>query len=291
MGNSLIGKVKRRLSGRRIGLRGKPEEVSDSEYRAFLKIVDLIPELGMYKRHTVIHLQELAEKKGFENLEAYRSVLEEDADERADLRVNLTLKGTHFFRGDDWDFFNAECLSSFAGHDPADGKIRIWCAGCSSGEEAYSVIMSLLDYVDVSCIEVLATDYNDELVDKIREGRYYRMHYEEIPKRYRKYVDLRETRFYIKPELKEVVTACNQNLLSDEYPKGFDVIVCRNVIKFFAPDVIVRVKAKLAASLAEGGFLFTSADGNHKRVEFIDNPAALGLRQVGDRCIYQKVGD
>ena len=250
----------------------------------FTRIAKLVPEIASYKKGTHLQVSDIGETRGCPTLRKYYALLKSSESERDYLRVNLTKKGTHFFRGDDWEYFNAACLSTFAGK-----SVKAWCAGCSSGEEAYSLVMSLLDYVPLEDIDVLATDYNDELLAKCEKGDYGNLHYGEVPEKYQHYLEKGEKRFVVKQELRDVVHTAPLNLITDEYPEPFDIIVCRNVIKFFSFDVIPQVKRRLVASLKPGGFLFVSTDGNHSGRELIDEPEAMGVRQMGGRGIYQKL--
>ena len=254
------------------------------DVRCFNEITALVPEIGLYKKRTIRHVRRLAAEKGCKNLKSYYRLLCSDAGEREELRLNLTLKGTHFFRGDDWGFFAEQCLSTFTGKT----GIKIWCAGCSSGEEAYSTIMALLDYVELDDIDVLATDYNDELLEKCAKADYAMLHLKEIPERYRAHLDIGEKRFSPKQGLRDVVHTENLNLLFDDYPAPFDVIVCRNVIKFFSMESIPMVQRKLARSLEPNGYLFLSTDDNDCGLELIKDCAGMGLSQIGERSIYQK---
>ena len=171
-----------------------------------------------------------------------------------------------------------------------DTKIKIWSAGCSTGEEVYSVLMGLLDYVPIERIELLATDYNETLLETVRAGEYSVRCYHETPERYRKYEQLNEkaTRFQMPPEICAAVRAERLDLLTDEYPADFDVILCRNVLKFFNRQQIPLVQAKLAASLVPGGFLFTATDDQHNGLELVADPPSMGLTQLDGRCIYRK---
>ena len=283
---------RRKLLKRRIRARAdssmahllETEGVSDSDARYYKKIVEVVPEISSYKEETILQVMKIAGDREFENLKDYYYKLRFDEDERNYLQVNLTLKGTHFFRGDDWETFNEKCLSTFAGKD----SVKVWCAGCSSGEEAYSTIMSLLDYVPIENISVLASDYNGELLAKCEEGSYFNMHLGEVPEKYRHYLELGEKKFTVKKDLRDVVATKNIDLIADEYPTGFDIIVCRNVIKFFSDGVRAAAKRKLIDSLNAGGCLFVSTDGNHKGVELIENATEMGLRQIDNRGLYLK---
>ena len=264
-----------------------PEDEIPSESKAYEKIQSLVPEIASYKKATFIHVRDVAKQRGFDNLKAYADALATDQGEVEYLKRNLTLKGSHFFRGDDWDYLNKQCLSTFAGRD----TVSVWCAGCSSGEEVYSVIMSLMDYVPLEGIRVLATDYNEEQLEKCRVGSYFNMHYEEIPEGYRHYVVMLDDgkRFTFPQEMKDVMSVRQLNLLTDEYPGPFDLVICRNVIKFFSLDMIPQVQRKLAETVAPGGYLFLSTDDKTKGIELIPNPKSLGMELVSLRGIYRKV--
>ena len=78
-------------------------------------------------------------------------------------------------------------------------------------------------------------------------------------------------------------------LLTNPCPEGFDVIICRNVLKFFSPDKIAELQGRLAASLAKDGYLFLSNDDHTDDWERILQPAELGLVEVGRKSIYRKL--
>ncbi len=266
---------------------GESEKLVEIWY--YKKLRRMMPEIDLYKVQTKEHILNRAAEVGCADMKAYVRYFSRNEDEREYLRHNLTLKGSHFFRGDDWEYFITECLSDFAersGEEP----LRVWCAGCSTGEEVYSVLMGLMDYVPVERIRLLATDYNEELLEKVRAGRYSVRCYHETPERYRHYEQLDEKgkHFTMLPEICAAVQTQKLDLLTDEYPAGFDVILCRNVMKFFRRENIPVVQAKLAASLAPGGFLFTATDDGNSKLELIREPASLGLEQMDGRCIYRK---
>ena len=264
---------------------GKYDELSELWY--YKKLRRMMPEIDLYKKKTREHILARAREVGCGSMKAYVHYFSRSAEEREYLRHNLTLSGSHFFRGDDWDYFITACLSAFAGREE---PVRVWCAGCSTGEEVYSVLMGLMDYVPIERIELLATDYNETLLETVRAGEYSVRCYHETPERYRKYEQLNEkgTRFQMPPEICAAVRAERLDLLTDEYPAGFDVILCRNVLKFFNRQQIPLVQAKLAASLVPGGFLFTATDDQHNDLELVADPPSMGLTQLDGRCIYRK---
>lgn len=260
------------------------------------KFEALIPELKYYEPNQVSsQLCRQALINGFLSLDRYYNIVVSNQEELSKLRMNLTFLDSHFFRGDIWPRLREECQMSFQG-TPKD-KILVWCAGCSNGKEVYSILMVLLDFIPAEKIELLATDYNTEMINKTREGVYPLKLINEIPTEYRHYVeayipdeleDIKRLRIQIPSKLRDMCQLRYLNLLSEEYPKGFDLILCRNVIKFFEYDTRRLVQAKLAASLDDGGYLVVSDDLKRER---IPEPSLLGLVQIGDSCIFRKLSD
>lgn len=250
----------------------------------FQKMKRLFPELRSYNLNEKVFLRALSEKKGFRDFREYYYRLLGSREERAFLKSNFTYLGSHFFRGNDWPFFRDNCLSGFSGRR----ELKIWCAGCATGQEVYSLIMALLDYVPLEEISVLATDYNDRQLETTEKGDYSLSHLHEIPDRYRHYVSVAETRFIFPSEMRARIQTQNLNLLTDPFPAGFDIILCRNVLKFFSPGARAKVQKKLAGSLKDGGILFLAHDNHFIGCELIRNPASLGLRQLGRRPLYRK---
>jgi len=255
----------------------------DSDSRYFDRIREMIPELQKYKYDQKDYFIERAQEEGLNTLKEYHFFLKGHPEKVEQLRKHLTYSGSHFFRGEDWTFFTERVLSQFRNRK----NVRVWCAGCSTGQEVYSLIMSLLNYVSLDAIDLLASDYNDELLDICKKGNYAIMHYHEIPEEYQKYTTVIKNRFVFAEELRKIIKTDNINLLTDDYPEGFDIILCRNVIKFFLPSLRLNVQKKFASSLNDGGILFLSYDDGNDD-EMIEDPGKLGFRQISDRGIYQK---
>ena len=270
---------------------------AEPDYAAFERIVDLIPDLAGYRESAVKRLKDRAVSKGFEGLSEYYAFLLEHDDELADLKENLTFVGSHFFRGDVWPEFR-RCIRTTLAARGGGESLRVWCAGCSSGKEAYSMLLTLLDYLPAEKIDLLASDYNDEMLQKCEEGVYPLSTLFEIPERYRchalQYSDvspsdnrrvLQTPKFQFDEHLRSMVKTSHVNLLTDDYPRGFDVVSCRNVIKFFNDETVVQVQRKLSDTLVPGGILVVSEDAH----EQIEDPDSLGLERVGESCIYRKL--
>ncbi|MCR5464808.1 MAG: right-handed parallel beta-helix repeat-containing protein [Bacteroidales bacterium] len=247
------------------------------------KFTLIIPGIASYSRSQVLYqLCRQALIKGCGSLQEYYDKVSSDPESLSQLKVNLTFSGSHFFRGDVWPKLREVCSESFRNRD----MVRVWCAGCANGKEVYSLLMVLLDFLPSDKIDLLATDYNPEQLLKCEEGIYPLSTLKEIPAEYKRYsVTLNRDQFQISSDLRRIVKTKCQNLVSDEYPAGFDLILCRNVTKFFEKDVRRKVQEILAASLKDGGYLVVSDDLLR---EGIADPGSMSLIQQGDTCIYRK---
>lgn len=145
-------------------------------------------------------------------------------------------------------------------------RIRIWSAGCSTGEEAYSIAMTIMEVFPdwrERDIRVLATDIDNRALKKAREGVYGSWAMRVIEKSYLdRHFDKIGKSYVIREEVKSLVDFSHLNLQTDLYPvadgefKELDVIFCRNVMIYFSLATTRRIVEKMAASLVPGGLLF-----------------------------------
>ena len=128
--------------------------------------------------------------------------------------------------------------------------IRIWSAGCSTGEEPYSIAILLNkmipDLVDWN-ITILATDINPRFLQKATEGVYSEWSFRETQGCIRKYFKKTKSGFEISPDIKKMVTFFYHNLAEDTYPSllnntnAMDIIFCRNVMMYFSLDMLYKI--------------------------------------------------
>lgn len=190
--------------------------------------------------------------------------------ERAVMIDCITTNETHFFREPrHFDFLSQHVFPGWH-EEAAIGQrtthIRIWSAGCSSGEEPYSLAMLLLKHFPQEKgwdLEVLATDISTRVLEKAREGMYFIDKAKEIPPEYLRAYMLKgrgEHKGVIKvsPELRRVVRFARVNLHADSYPvQGhFDLIFCRNVLIYFDQKSKEKVINGFLRHLSPSGFLF-----------------------------------
>ncbi len=179
----------------------------------------------------------------------------------------LTIKETYFFR----DMHQFDVLRNFIlpeiirKHQDSDKRIRIWSAGCATGEEAYSIgiiLFELIGAIDSWDISVLATDIDNDALTKAKKGEYNKWSFrgvrDEIIERY----FTRDNDVYkIDERFKRLITFSTLNLKEDKYPSilnstdNLDLIICRNVTIYFDKETTKEVTGRFYNCLNEGGYL------------------------------------
>lgn len=168
--------------------------------------------------------------------------------------------------------------------------VRIWSAACSSGEEPYSIAITLHANPELSRdipFSVVASDINRIALKKATEGIYSEWSFRGMPiwLRRKYFSEVEKNRFAISPEIRKMVTLQYLNLVDDSSPEmsaetpGMDVIFCRNVLMYFSAEVASRVVERITRRLAAGGWLvvsptdaFSVSDSPHLQSESPDAP-------------------
>jgi chemotaxis protein methyltransferase CheR len=248
--------------------------LSEKEFLGFQKLV--YQEAGIWlspaKQSLLVgrlsrRLRELGERSFFSYLGRVRG----DEAERRRMLEALCTHETHFFREPQhFAFLEREVLPEWrARGDTGSGqgrRVRVWSAGCSSGEEPFSLAMSLSHHLPPSegwQLEILATDLSSRILDKARQALWPVEKAAEIPPAYLRAYMLRgvgsqEGKMKAGPELRERVRFQQLNLNDSTASPGprFDLIFCRNVLIYFDAASKARAVERLLSSLAPQGYLF-----------------------------------
>ncbi|HLH93881.1 MAG TPA: CheR family methyltransferase [Xanthobacteraceae bacterium] len=199
--------------------------------------------------------------------EAYLQSLEQDsssADEIALLAQSLTVGETYFFRNIEQFRALAEVvLPARIRRRPGTGMLRVLSAGCASGEEAYSIaIAARVALADPRWqLEIVAVDINPAGLEKAARARYSSWALRDTPPEIQSRWFRASGREWILDDAVRCAVKFEQrNLAADDpglwQPAAYDVIFCRNVLMYFAPEQMRAVVHRIARSLAPGGFLF-----------------------------------
>jgi chemotaxis protein methyltransferase CheR len=214
------------------------------------------------KRLRALHLPDYA---------SYIALVRSDAgtDERREMVSALTTNVTHFFREKHhFDTLRDAALPPLTARARTGGRVRIWSAGSSNGQEAYTIAMVLAElFPDFERfdIRILASDIDPTMIARGRAGRYPATAVEPVPTELqRKYFTPCEGQFEVIPSLRELVSFRELNLHKNWPMSGkFDIIFCRNVVIYFDPPAQARLWQRFESQLAPGGWLFV---GHSERI-------------------------
>jgi chemotaxis protein methyltransferase CheR len=173
----------------------------------------------------------------------------------------LTIGETYFFRQPEhFEALRRVVFPELIERNRASRSLRIWSAGCATGAEAYSVALllrnDLADRIAGWDVTILGTDINREFLARAREARFDNWAFRAGPK------DLKDRCFYpdgkqwvLRPEYRGLVSCQHHNLVKDPPPTACDLILCRNVMIYFNPELVRATVDRLYEALSEGGWL------------------------------------
>lgn len=199
------------------------------------------------------------EARGVQDCTSYRRILDEQ--EMDALIGELTIGETYFYRQPEhFEALRRIVFPDLIERNRSSRRLRIWSAGCATGAEPYSVALLLrLELADMILgwdITILGTDINREFLARASEARFDNWAFRAGPK------DLKTRcfqpegkRWVLRPENKAWVSFQRHNLVKDPCPWQFDLILCRNVMIYFSPEVFGATVERLYDCLTEGGWL------------------------------------
>jgi two-component system, chemotaxis family, CheB/CheR fusion protein len=196
--------------------------------------------------------------------EGYATFLRGNAKELDALYSDVLISVTSFFRNPDaFDVLKRKVFSKLLqqrGNDP----LRVWVLGCSSGQEAYSIAMALVESAEnaprARKLQVFATDLNDALLDKARHGLYAKNLAQDISReRLRRFFVEEQGGYRVSKPLREMVLFARQNLISDPPFSRMDLISCRNLLIYLEPSLQKKAMPIFHYALKPEGFLFLGA--------------------------------
>lgn len=208
--------------------------------------------------------------------------------ERTAMLSALTTNVTHFFREEHhFKLLRDAALPSLIKSAREGGRVRIWSAGCSAGQEPYSLaftILSLCPEASRLNLRILATDVDAEILAKAEVGKYPEEERKAIPEAMRRFIEPATTGFTIGTAARELITFGRLNLIESWPISGpFQVIFCRNVAIYFDKPTQARLWGRFGEMLSTDGHLCI---GHSERVA---GPAEQMFRTVGVTA-YQRLG-
>lgn len=242
--------------------------ISDEEFNAIAKLV--YDHFGIHltdKKKTLVtgRLNSLLKQKNFKTFkELYDHILDDETGRAlSDLINKISTNHTYFFReSDHFDLLKSTILSEVSALTPQTNDIRLWCAGCATGEEPYTLAMTANDFTQNhpgKTVSILATDISMNALEKAIEGKYTADKLRNISPLYiQKYFTKELQTYYVKAELKKNILFKRLNLMRENFPfkNRFHIIFCRNVMIYFDRQTRQRLVAQFYKHLQPGGYLF-----------------------------------
>ena len=223
----------------------------------------------------------------------YREFLASDGREIESFINSISTNHTKFFReAHHFHHFRTQVALPFAqsGGKNVGGRLRIWSAGCSSGEEPYTISVVLKREIrdfGGSDVRILATDIDTDILAKAARGEFTANAFDEVPKPYHSFFNAEESegaidKVVMDKDVKALITFRRLNLMAPwPFHGKFDAIFCRNVMIYFDAPTKSRLIERFTQQLKPGGWLFIG----HSESLIGSHP---GLQLVG-RTIYQRI--
>ncbi len=216
--------------------------------------LDLYKEPQMKRR-----IGNLVNRNSFNSYSEYFDHVCLDKDDFAAFIEYLTINVSEFFRTPDkFNMLETDIIPMLLKRSP---KLNIWSAGCSIGAEPYSLAMIMKELTPGVRHRILASDLDIEILAKARKGVYLDNEIKSMSKdRINKYFKkTQDGKYAVDDDIKKCIEFKRHNLLKDPFEKGFDLILCRNVVIYFTEEAKDQLYAHFFEALKPGGILFVGA--------------------------------
>jgi two-component system CheB/CheR fusion protein len=216
-----------------------------------------------YKRSSLMRrVTKRMQGVGIENYNDYQDYLEIHQEEFIHLFNTLLINVTTFFRDRvAWDFIADEIVPRILSTKEPNEIIRLWSAGCASGQEAYTLAMIFAEKLGFDQfrdrVKIFATDIDEEALNQARSGSYNAKEIEEIPEPLlSKYFEVIDNRCTFRKDLQRSIIFGRNNLVQDAPISRIDLLVCRNTLMYFNAETQLKILARFHFALNNGGVLF-----------------------------------
>jgi chemotaxis protein methyltransferase CheR len=187
-----------------------------------------------------------------------------------DLVSAITVGESYFFRDkNQMHLLEHIILPQLIAQNKKTLRLKIWSAGCSSGEEIYTIVMLLMELIPDHKqwdLQLIATDINMNAVKKAQTGVYTQWSMRSIPDNYlQRYFSMAHNKYSLSAEIRQLVQFKYLNLSDNSYPSIFngindiDLILCRNVLIYFDNDCVAKIMKRLSSCMAKNAYLLLGA--------------------------------
>ena len=269
----------------------------------FIKLRNLIYErTGIsYEENKIYYikkrLQQRMDAGGFERVEDYirhLKIFDPKGREFQELMNLLTVNETYFFREfSQLQVFAESCLEEITREklDAGSRTIKVFCAGCSTGEEPYTlgiILREMLDDFSAWRVLIKAVDIDENVLKVARRGVYDRRSVKDVPQAYLKeyFTAPSAEEYAISQNIKDMVAFEHLNLMDRKalrYEEDYDFVFCRNVLIYFDDVSRKQVVDKFYGMLRRGGFIFLGHAESLSRIS-----TAFRIRRLNEQIVYQR---
>ncbi|GAA3937856.1 CheR family methyltransferase [Actinoplanes auranticolor] len=215
-----------------------------------------------YKRSSLMRrVDRRMAQVGISGYQDYADHLQVHPDEFTDLFNTILINVTGFFRDPEaWEYLRAEMLEPLVTARAPEAPIRIWSAGCASGEEAYTLAIVLAETIGIDAlrerVKIYATDVDEEQLAEARQATYGEQALQAVPPELRpKYFERAGDRFTFRKDLRRSVIFGRNDLVQDAPISRIDLLACRNTLMYFNAETQTKILSRFHFALADGGIL------------------------------------
>ncbi len=216
-----------------------------------------------YKRTSLMRrVRHRMDHAGYDNFEQYLDVLQASSDEFSALFNTILINVTAFFRDPDaWEFVRTDVIPRMLAERGPDDPIRVWSAGCASGQEAYTLAILLAEALGPDGfrqrVKIYATDIDEEALGEARAASYDERAVESMPPELlERYFEQVNGRYVFHKDLRRGVIFGRNDLVKDAPISRVDLLVCRNSLMYLNAETQRNVLGRLHFALAAQGTLF-----------------------------------
>lgn len=216
-----------------------------------------------YKRSSLQRrIQKRMHMVSINDYDPYQDYLEVHPDEFEQLFNTILINVTRFFRDKAaWEYLAAEIIPSILSGKGPHEPVRVWCAGCASGEEAYSIAILLVEAMGEDAfrqrVKIYATEVDEEALREARHARYTAEDLEPVEEYLRsKYFDPVGGDYVFRNDLRRQVIFGRHDLVQDAPISRLDLLSCRNTLMYMNAETQTRILARFHFALRDTGYLF-----------------------------------
>ncbi|HWM93827.1 MAG TPA: CheR family methyltransferase [Thermoanaerobaculia bacterium] len=249
-------------------MEAQPSPAAESTTSEFTRLLEYLRvsrgfDFGAYKVSTLMRrVQKRMREVGAQSYAQYIDYLEVHPNEFGPLFDTVLINVTSFFRDpESWEFLREHILPRIVREKAPDAPIRVWSAGCATGEEAYTLAMLLAEAVGEESfrkqVKIYATDADEEALIVARQGTYDERAVAGVPPELlEKYFEAHGSRRVFRNELRRCLIFGRHDLIQDAAISRLDLLACRNTLMYFNSEAQERILARFHFAVTRTGYLF-----------------------------------